>query len=148
MILKKSPKNIISTKKQKDLKLNIEMILVKNFFEKDYFVAYQIEKNNLVKRVHEDSIYKGIKSLYLLIRDRNYWWYGMYEDVKEYVKNCSNCSICQQIHKSVNKKPDIKQIISNGPRERYVVDLVDINEEIQNGNNEYKYILNIIAHYS
>ena len=69
----------------------------------------------------------------------------MYEDVKDYVKNCS---ICQQLHKSVNKKPDIKQIISKGPRERYVVDLVDIDEEIQDGNKQYKYILNIIDHYS
>ena len=98
-----------------------------------------------MKRLHEESIHKEVKSLYLLIRDGNYWWYGIYEDVKEYVKNCS---IYQQIRKSVNKKTYIKQIISNGPRERYVVDLVDINEEIEDGNKQYKYILNTIDHYS
>jgi hypothetical protein len=47
--------------------------------------------------------------------------------VKEYVKNCP---ICQQIHKNVGRKPQIKQIISKGPGERFVVDLVDIDEDI------------------
>ena len=75
-------------------------------------MAFQIGKNNIVKRLHDESIHKGQKSLYLLIRNGNYWWYGIYEDVKDYIKKCS---ICQQLHKSVNRKPDIKQIISKGP---------------------------------
>ena len=32
--------------------------------------------------------------------------------------------------KNVGRKPQIKQIISKGPRERFVVDLVDIDEDI------------------
>ena len=53
-----------------------------------------------------------------------------------------------QIHKNVGRKPQIKQIISKGPRERYVVDLTDIDEDINDIKKEYKYILNIIDHYS
>ena len=48
----------------------------------------------------------------------------------------------------MGRKPQIKQIITKGPRERYVVDLVDINEEINDNKKLYKYILNIIDHYS
>ena len=35
-----------------------------------------------------------------------------------------------------------------GPGERFVVDLVDIDEDINDAKRTYKYILNIIDHYS
>ena len=90
-------------------------------------------------------MHKGEKSLYELIKQQDYWWCGIYEDVKNYIKNCE---ICQQLHKVKGRKPQIKQIITKGPRERYVVDLVDIKENINDKNSNYKYILNIIDHYS
>ena len=68
----------------------------------------------------------------------------IYEDVKEYDKNCS---ICQQIH-NVWRKSQIKQIISKVPGERFVVVLVDIDEDINGAKRVYKYILNIINYYS
>ena len=142
---RESIKDYYIDQKTKRLKIKYRDYSSKEYIKKDYFVAFQIEKNNIVKRLHDESIHKGQKSLYLLIRNGNYWWYGIYEDVKDYIKKCS---ICQQLHKSVNRKPDIKQIITKGPRERYVVDLVEINEEIQDSNKVYKYILNIIDHYS
>ena len=70
---------------------------------------------------------------------------GIYGDIKKYIKKCP---ICQQINKNVERKSQIKQIITKGPRERFLVDLVDINEEINDNKKLYKYILNIIDHYS
>ena len=69
-----------------------------------------------------------MNSLYDAIKNQDYWRVGIYEDVKNYV---INCEICQQLHKTKARKPQINQIITKGPRERYVVDLVDITDEIR-----------------
>ena len=120
------------------MKIKFNNTNIKNKIYKEYFIPYQIEKNNLINNLHERTIHKGQNSLYKLVKQENFWWCGIYEDVKEYIKNCP---ICQQIHKNVGRKPQIKQIITKGPRERYVVDLVDINEEINDNKKLYKYIL-------
>ena len=72
---------------------------------KEYFIAYQFEKINLLKSLHYQSMHKGEKSLYELIKQQDYWWCGIYEDVKNYIKNCE---ICQQLHKVKGRKPQIK----------------------------------------
>ena len=66
-----------------------------------------------------------MNSLYEAIINQDYWWVGIYEDVKNYV---INCEICQQLHKTKARKSQINQIITKGSRERYVVDLVDITD--------------------
>lgn len=86
-----------------------------------------------------------MNSLYEAIINQDYWWVGIYEDVKNYV---INCEICQQLHKTKARKSQINQIITKGSRERYVVDLVDITDEIRDKKNEFKYIMNIIDLYS
>ena len=127
------------------LKIKFNNSNLKNKIYKEYFIPFQFEKNHLIRSLHERTIHKGQNSLYELIKQENFWWCGIYEDVKEYIKRCP---ICQQIHKNVGRKPQIKQIITKGPRERFVVDLVDINEEINDNKKLFKYILNIIDHYS
>ncbi len=127
------------------LKIKFNTSNVKSKVYKEYFIPYQCEKNKLIMSLHERTIHKGQNSLYELIKQENFWWCGIYDDVKEYVKNCP---ICQQLHKNVGRKPQVKQIISKGPRERFVVDLVDIDEDINDSKRTYKYILNIIDHYS
>ena len=123
------------------LKIKFNNSNLKNKIYKEYFIPFQFEKNHLIRSLHERTIHKGQNSLYELIKQENFWWCGIYEDVKEYIKRCP---ICQQIHKNVGRKPQIKQIITKGPRERFVVDLVDINEEINDNKKLFKYILNII----
>ena len=51
-------------------------------------------------------------------------------------------------HKLKARKPEVKQIISNCPKERYVVDLINITPDINDKEKKYKYIMNIIDHYS
>ena len=38
------------------------------------------------------------------------------------------------------------QIFSNGPRERYVTDLINVTTDIDDKNHNYKFIINIIDH--
>ena len=68
-------------------------------------------KNNLIKILHDESIHKGMNSLYEAIINQDYWWVGIYEDVKNYV---INCEICQQLHKTKARKSQINQIITKG----------------------------------
>ena len=107
------------------IKSNQSNVKIKQY--KKYFIPYQIEKNQLITILHEHTIHKGWNSLYELINQENFLWCGIYEDVKEYV---INCPICQKIHKNFGKKPQIKQSISKGKEERFVIDLVDIDDEI------------------
>ena len=46
------------------------------------------------------------------------------------------------------QKPFNNQIISKKNKERYVIDLTDITNDINDENYNYKFILNIIDHYS
>ena len=104
------------------LKIRFNQSNAKSKQYKEYYIPYQFEKNQVITSLQEPTIHKVQNSLYELIKQEIFWWCGIYEDVKEYVKNCP---ICQQIHKNVERKLQIKQIISKGPRERFVVDLVD-----------------------
>lgn len=60
------------------------------------------------------------------------------------------CPVCEQIHKNIYKKQPIKQILTNFPKERYVADLIEIDKDkdIDDFYQRYKYILNIIDHFT
>jgi len=112
---------------------------------KEFFIPYDFEKIKIIKRLHEFSTHRGYKTLYNLIKDDHFWWNNIYNDVYNFVKNCP---ICQSTHNQKKKKPVIMQIITTKPRERYVLDLQDIKNHLQDDKNEYKFFFNIIDHYS
>ena len=89
----------------------------------------------MIKKFHELTIHKGNHKLYNLIKKNEFWWYGIYNDITEYKKFCE---ICQSLYK----------IISIGPRELYVTDLIKVTPEIVDKKKFYNFILNIIDHYS
>ena len=128
----------------------MKIVKVKNYMtdkiiEKNYFIAFLNEKNYLLKYLHYLSVHRGMHTLYNLIIKQNFIWNGMFTDIKNYI---NSCIICQQTKKITTKKPIIKQIISAFPKERYVTDLVLIDKTIDDDNHQYKYILNIIDHFS
>ena len=45
---------------------------IKNKIYKEYFIPYQIEKNNLISILHERIIHKRQNSLYELIKQENF----------------------------------------------------------------------------
>ena len=111
----------------------------------DKFIAYEYEKLNIIRNLHDLSMHRGIGTLYYLVKNQNFWWNNIYKDTKEFI---SSCYICQSLHQSSFNKPDIKQILTNKPRDRYVMDLTDIKPNINDKKYNFKYILNIIDHYS
>ena len=116
-----------------------------NIIYKNFFIAYINEKKIIMDNLHELSCHRGINTLYNLIKDQDFIWFGIFKDLKFYIKNCI---ICQQLHKNINKKSPVKQILSNAPKERYVVDLLEIDKNIDDNLQRYKYILNIIDHFT
>ena len=91
------------------------------------------------------SCHRGIATLYKLILNQNFIWYNIFKDVKNYINICPSCI---EVHKNNLKKLPVKQILSNSPRERYVMDLMEIDAEIDDIYQKYNYILNIIDHFS
>ena len=51
-------------------------------------------------------------------------------------------------HSEKFKQPFNKQIITKKSRERYVIDITELNDDINDKKYNYKYILNVIDHYS
>ena len=88
------------------------------------------------------KIHKGITTLYKLILKQNFIWYGIYADVKNYVKNCV---ICEETHRNIYKKLKIKSIISNYTKERYVMDLVAINKRVDDEYHSFREIYLILS---
>ena len=91
------------------------------------------------------SCHRGIATLYKLILNQNFIWYNIFKDVKNYINICPSCI---EVHKNNLKKLPVKQILSNSPRERYVMDLMEIDAEIDDIYQRNNYILNIIDHFS
>ena len=69
------------------------------------------------------SYHRGIATLNNLIFVQNFIWYNIFKDVKNYIYNCPSYI---EAHKNNLKKLSIRQILSNSPRERYVMDLMEI----------------------
>jgi hypothetical protein len=80
-----------------------------------------------------------------LILNNQFIWLGIHTDIKNFIKSYP---ICQQTRKIITKKQNIKQIITNYPKERYVVDIVNIKKDFDDDKHRYKYILNIIDHFT
>ena len=110
-----------------------------NYTTKKYYIAFYNEKKSIIENLHILSCHRGINTLYNLV------WKNIFYDLKSYIKNCP---ICEQIHKNIYKKPPIKQILTNFPKERYVADLIEIDKDIDDSYQRYKYILNIIDHFT
>ena len=96
-------------------------------------------------RLHILSTHRGINNLYLLVKKQVIWWYGIFTDTRNFIKNCW---ICNALHRQKMRKPLNTQIISNGQRERYIIDIQNIKNELQDTSAEYNYILAVIDHFS
>ena len=96
---KKSLKNYFIDEKTKRLKVKFNFSKVKELLNKEYFIPFQIEKIKLIKHLHESATHKG-QVLSELVKKSDYWWYGVYQDVKNSANYCPLC----------HKKPKTKII--------------------------------------
>jgi len=60
---------------------------------KEFFIVYHIEKINVIKEVHEliEHTVENEKSLDKVVKEYEFWWFGIYQDIKNYKKYCLKC---------------------------------------------------------
>ena len=98
---KKSLKNYFIDEKTKRLKVKFNFSKVKELINKEFFIPFQIEKIKLIKHLHESATHKG-EILSELVKKSDYWWYGIYQDVKNSV---NFCPLCKKKPKTKMMKP-------------------------------------------
>ena len=98
---KKSLKNYFIDEKTKRLKVKFNFNKVKELINKEYFIPFQMEKIKLIKQLHNSATHKG-QPLSELVKKSDYWWYGVYQDVKNSV---NFCPLCQKRAKTKMIKP-------------------------------------------
>ena len=76
------------------------------------------------------------------IKRDKWYWYGFYDDIMNYIKDCPSCDNAKSKFKKINTGIKIK-----GPHYRYIADLWYLSKEISLKCG-YKYILDVIDHFS
>ena len=76
----------------------------------------------------------------------NIYWINMTNDIKFYISHCITFNKVKKFE--VKSKTTSKTILSHSLRNRYVFDLWDLSAELISKNSNYKYVLDIIEHYS
>ena len=126
---------ITRTKKQtKGIEIKSD-VLYKRRDGKLVKILREDEKDSVMFMIHnhETGAHFGIEATYNKIAER-YYWKGMYEDTKEYVKFCDNC----QRRGQKGEKSYLNPIEVGEPFERIGIDFVRPLEKTRRGN---RYIL-------
>jgi len=66
----------------------------KNKNYKEFFIPYLIEKFNIIREVHDELTHdeRNQKTLDALVKEHDFWWYGIYQDIKNYASHCPLCN--------------------------------------------------------
>lgn len=106
------------------------------------------ESFDLINELHLSNGHDKSRPLFDQIEQQ---YYGITRTMVEtYVKNCSSC---KKLEKVIRKQP-VQPIVSNYPRERVLIDLIDMksfNKKFTDRIDEdqlYHFILTVIDHYS
>ena len=99
---------------------------------------------DLIQKCHSDTNHKSNDALNEKIKEEKITWKGISNDINYYIQNCVTCQ-CK--NSSIIKRPHIKQILFDKPRQRYILDLSELPALIKE-NTEFKYFMHIIDHYS
>ena len=111
---------------------------------KIYRVPKLFECIDLMKKFYSDTNHRSNDTLFEKFKAEKIYWKGISNDIKYYIQNCVTC---QSKKRAIIKKPFIKQILFDKPRQRYILDLSDLPALIKE-NTEYKYFMHIFDHYS
>ena len=114
----------------------------------EYLLQYVPEKFDIISYLnllHKEDGHKGIASLRNYLYSNNIFLEGSSYLIKYIIQNCISCS--EKNKKSLLKREPAKQILTFYPKQRYIMDITDIPNELKLNNN-YKYIFNIIDHFS
>ena len=109
-----------------------------------YLIPYKHEKEILINDFHNKNNHSGKTATYQYLINSHWFWYGMTRDIQEVLNSCPYCINPNKYKKLKGKN---KIIIEDGPHYRYVADLWNLPNDIAE-NSEYKYILDIVDHFS
>ena len=149
-----SNKRALFRKLCENFKLNDEKrLLINNPYKSDinnndnkwYYIPLINEKDSLLDEYHWKNNHCGRDAMIDLLRSNNWYWYGFYQDVTNYVKQCPFCDNSKSKFKQI--KTGIKVIIDKGPHFRYIADLWYLAKDVSKICG-YNYILDIIDHFS
>ena len=112
------------------------------------FELYRIPTvSNIIKllyNIHCSILHQGENKMMNKINELKIYYKGISSDIKG-INDI--CEVCIQKNIKFYKRQPCKQIIMAKPKERYVIDLTHI-PNILTGNTGYKYLFNILDHFS
>ena len=126
----------------KDKNEEISNIIKNN--NKIYRVPKLFECIELMKKFHSNSNHRSYDVLVEKFKEEKISWKWISNDIKYYIQNCV---ICQCKNRALIKRPFIKQILIEKPRQQYIIDLSETPSLIKE-NTQFKYFMHIIDHYS
>lgn len=141
-------KDKIKNKLNLDTNLSAKDKIEKELITKEYdlyIIPYRINEYNLLNELHIDNGHPSCERLRKKLESIHIFYYNYIEDIKYITEKCVICKI-----KSKNiklEKKEFKPILFQYPKERYVLDITDIPNNIDNTSYK-KYLLNIIDHFS
>ena len=117
-----------------------------NKIVKKFRIPKSKEINDILFKSHNQRNHCGIYGTHYYIIQNNIYWINIIEDIKNHINKCLTCNKIKKINK--NSKIPSKNILSKGPRDRYVADLWYLPPELNSKYTSYKYVLNIIDNFS
>ena len=102
------------------------------------------EQNRIMLYYHTNNFHCNSRQLVYIIQKDGYDWFNIYDSCNNFCLNCKACSISR---KAVYKKPEIKQIVPDFPKEEYQLDITELPKELITSKGE-RYLLSIIDTFS
>ena len=94
----------------------------------------------IIQGCHQgDEGHYSVMKTYQKVRDR-FYWPGMFSDIQQYVKYCTECMLNANVH---SQSPITKHIQANAPGEVWVIDLLHYPKA-----KGFKYVLVAVDAYS
>lgn len=68
---------------------------------KTFLIPYQLEKINMMKKIHDLFVHEGEykRSMDKIIKEYSFWWYNIHSEITNYARICPDC---QKIRNKIN----------------------------------------------
>ena len=67
-----------------------------------YNIPYESEKENILNQHHWNNNHCGRDAMVDLIKRNNWYWFGFYQDIMNYINNCPFCDNIKSKFKKIN----------------------------------------------
>ena len=116
---------------RKEIKVKNDIYILYNIPNKIVILAY-------LKDTHIEDLHRGISSLRNILKDKLIFLEGSTNITKYIVNSCIKFS---QKNKNILKREPSGQIITYYPRQRYVIDLTELSEELYENKSKFIYLI-------